>query len=210
MERMALRKIDENGVKSYHPFIIAGDFNLLPGSPIYQFIERGVLDCKNLDYHVLSGHISSNRKSITEDRINIRTVSTNTVFLDDSKTQDVNKSDLVDDRMNVVNNQQTRTRNQFNSSPSDNHVLTHGLSLRSVFDALNGNQRRYVTTKHDRACEMVDYIFYHQTKELNLLGFRKLLNEDRTFDYVPYLPNGLIGSDHFSLIAKFSLHGRKV
>ena len=180
MERMALRKIDNDGLKSYYPFILTGDFNLLPNSSIYHFLERGILNWQNLDYYSLSGHFLSNKKSITNDRINIQTIASNTEFLNEDCKDMLNEN--------------------------SNQALSHNLKLQSVFYSKDRNNRRLITTKHDQACEMVDYIFYHQTPELDLVGFRKLLNEDRTYDDIPYLPNELIGSDHFSLVTKFSLH----
>lgn len=188
IEKMAYRKTDKNGLKSYFPILFAGDFNMLPNSSIYKFIENGILDCNNLDSFCLSGQLKvSPRRFMGKEKIEIKTISSDTEFLNENKL-DQNKS------------------NQLNCS---DQFITHNLNLKSVFKSKNRLNQHFVTTKHNEANEMVDYVFYHQTKELDLIAFRKLLSENKAFKLVPYLPNELIGSDHFSLVVKFVLRNKK-
>lgn len=228
---MALRKVDENGSKSYHPFVIAGDFNLLPGSAIHQFLERGVLDWKCLDFKTMSGYLreANNPTFIGAERIHIGTVSSSTEFVGDAAEDELGGEAIraVEQRDQAnSNNENGRTKSnqqhgateshqvsrsgRFNRGDnSTNSILTHSLRLKSVFKSRDSKNQPLITTKHDRACEMVDYVFYHQTEELGLVGFRKLLSDERAFREIPYLPNELIGSDHISLIVKFTLRNRK-
>ena len=211
--------------------MIAGDFNLLPGSAIHQFLEKGVLDWSCLDYKTMSGYFrerSMDRQIyVDEERIHIGSVSSGTEFVDDdleNETREVRpvhaeqRDQFKANQHNEnpfgghpQNGRTNRENHQVNrSNPGDNSkILTHGLKLNSVFKSSDSRNQPLVTTKHDRACEMVDYVFYHQTDELSLVGFRKLLNNERSFRELPYMPNELIGSDHFSLVAKFKLHNRK-
>lgn len=223
---MALRKVDENGRKSYHPIVIAGDFNLLPGSAIYQFLERGVLDWSCLDYKTMSGYLreAANPTFIGPDRINIGTVTSSTEFVGDDaedelsairkvhtvEQRDQARSGYENGRTNRPATESHRQVGQSNRGDDTASVLTHNLRLKSVFKSINSQNQPLITTKHDRACEMVDYVFYHQTDELSLVGFRKLLSDERAFRETPYMPNELIGSDHFSLVTKFTLKNRKV
>lgn len=226
---MALRKTDANGSKSYYPLVIAGDFNLLPGSTIYQFLERGMLDWSCLDYKSMSGYFREANHPVFmgEERIHIRTVSSSTEFVDEEpaatggsiqpERSDYNEHSRTNQHRAAEGRQLKRPHHQLpnqqvvrsNRGDDNAKVLTHNLKLKSVFNWTDSKNQPLVTTKHDRACEMVDYVFFGQTKELDLVGFRKLLSDERVFRHVPYMPNELIGSDHFSLVTKFSLHSQK-
>lgn len=193
LERMALREVDRNGNKIYYPILIGGDFNLIPNSPLYQFIAEGNLNCKDLEILSMAGYFSnkfsSNKRYISEDQINIDSISSSTEFL--SKE---------DDKCHQKPNQTTNL---------DNLTLTHNLKLKSVFKSRDNFNQKFITTKHERIYDMVDYIFYNHTKELDLIGFRKLINENNAIRNLKYMPNEMMGSDHFSLIANFSISNRR-
>ncbi|XP_012785896.1 protein angel homolog 2 isoform X2 [Ochotona princeps] len=201
---------------SCYPIVMCGDFNSVPGSPLYSFIREGKLDYEGLAIGKVSGQEQSSRGqrilSIPIWPPNLG-ISQNCVY----EVQQVPKVEKTDSDVTETQQEQTEalvTTEKLSSS------LQHHFSLSSVYSHYFPDTGiPEVTTCHSRSARTVDYIFYsaekeavteHQGTEVSLVGGLKLLARlslltERDLWTVNGLPNENNPSDHLPLVAKFRL-----
>ncbi|XP_045478732.1 protein angel homolog 2-like isoform X1 [Harmonia axyridis] len=202
IDKMAFLCSNKDGKPSYLPVIVTGDLNSTPDSAVYEFITKGILDYQNLSKRSLSKECG---KEVT-----------GKVLLPESlqMTDNCQFAEMV------------KRRHDFHNSCSDskdnnlklNYVqdlkfssgtLSHPFPFKSAYNHYKGEDVEG-TTYQDRWIT-VDYIFYSGKKhrestledKLKLLSRFQLLTEHQLGDV--RIPNLKLGSDHFSLIVKFSL-----
>ncbi|CAO2638858.1 Protein angel homolog 2 [Lemmus lemmus] len=190
---------------SFCPIIMCGDFNSVPGSPLYSFIKEGKLNYEGLAIGKVSGQEQSSRGQrilsipIWPPDLGI---SQNCVY----ETQQVARAVMDTEPFSLL----------FSVSSH----LQHHFSLSSVYSHyLPDTGLPEVTTCHSQSAITVDYIFYSAEKEgatrgpgaevalvggLKLLARLSLLTEQDLWT-VNGLPNEHNSSDHLPLLAKFRL-----
>ncbi|XP_007481430.2 protein angel homolog 2 isoform X2 [Monodelphis domestica] len=199
------------------PIIICGDFNSVPGSPLYSFIKEGKLNYEGLAIGKVSGQEQSPRGQrilsipIWPPSLGI---SQNCVYEIPQVTR-VEKAE--EDDMTQKQLEKTEVLIATEKLSSNLH---HHFSLSSVYSHYLPNTGiPEVTTCHSKNAVTVDYIFYSTEKEsmnsqqgtevalvggLKLLGRLSLLTEEDLWT-VNGLPNENNSSDHLPLLAKFTL-----
>ncbi|XP_055000738.1 protein angel homolog 2 isoform X1 [Sorex araneus] len=201
---------------SFCPIVMCGDFNSVPGSPLYSFIKEGKLDYAGLAIGKVSGQEQSSRGQrvltipIWPPNLGIsqncvyegpRAQRTEKAGADPTQTE-LNKSEVVE------------------PAEKSSSSLQHRFSLSSVYSHYTPDTGvPEVTTCHSRSAITVDYIFYSTRKEdislqpgaevtlvggLKLLARLSLLTEHDLWT-VNGLPNEHNSSDHLPLLAKFRL-----
>ncbi|NP_001388317.1 protein angel homolog 2 isoform 2 [Rattus norvegicus] len=201
---------------SFCPIVMCGDFNSVPGSPLYSFIKEGKLNYEGLAIGKVSGQEQSSRGqrilSIPIWPPNLG-ISQNCVY----EAQQVPKVEKTDS--DVTQAQQEKAEVPVPADKVSSH-LQHGFSLSSVYSHyVPDTGVPEVTTCHSRSAITVDYIFYSAEKDdtargpgaevalvggLKLLARLSLLTEQDLWT-VNGLPNEHNSSDHLPLLAKFRL-----
>ncbi|XP_008823072.1 protein angel homolog 2 [Nannospalax galili] len=201
---------------SFCPIVLCGDFNSVPGSPLYSFIKEGKLDYEGLAIGKVSGQEQSSRGqrilSIPIWPPNLG-ISQNCVY----EVQQVPKVEKTDGDLTQAQLEETEV--VVTAEKLSSH-LQHHFSLSSVYSHYSPDTGvPEVTTCHSRSAVTVDYIFYSAEKEdaardpgaevalvggLKLLARLSLLTEQDLWT-VNGLPNENNSSDHLPLLAKFRL-----
>ncbi|GAB1285880.1 Protein angel homolog 2 [Apodemus speciosus] len=198
------------------PIVMCGDFNSVPGSPLYSFIKEGKLNYEGLAIGKVSGQEQSSRGqrilSVPIWPPNLG-ISQNCVY----EAQQVPRVEKTDSDLTQA--QQEKAEVPVSADKVSSH-LQHGFSLSSVYSHyVPDTGVPEVTTCHSRSAITVDYIFYSAEKEdtargpgaevalvggLKLLARLSLVTEQDLWT-VNGLPNEHSSSDHLPLLAKFRL-----
>ncbi|NXP28990.1 ANGE2 protein, partial [Scytalopus superciliaris] len=202
---------------SFCPIIICGDFNSVPGSPLYRFIKEGKLNYEGLAIGKVSGQEQFPRGQrilsipIWPKKLGI---SQNCVYEIKQQQKEENAGEKLE-RAKLDNTQETVIASEKSSSK-----LQHHFKLSSVYSHYFPETGiPEVTTCHSRSAVTVDYIFYSAANDdtaaqpgaedsfcggLKLLGRLALLTEKDLWT-VNGLPNENNSSDHLPLLAEFRL-----
>lgn len=198
------------------PVIMCGDFNSVPGSPLYSFIKEGKLNYEGLAIGKVSGQEQSARGqrilSIPIWPPNLG-ISQNCVY-EVQQIPGAEKADADPTQTQLDKTEVLVTTEKLSSN------LQHRFHLSSVYSHyFPDSGAPEVTTCHSRSAITVDYIFYSADKEgaadqpgsevalvgsLKLVARLSLLTEQDLWT-VNGLPNENSSSDHLPLLAKFRL-----
>lgn len=201
---------------SFCPIIMCGDFNSVPGSPLYSFIKEGKLNYEGLAIGKVSGQEQSSRGQ----RILSIPIWPPDLGISQScvyETQQVPRAGKTDSSLTETPLEKAEVGVSAGNVSSH---LQHHFSLSSVYSHfLPDTGLPEVTTCHSQSAITVDYIFYSAEKEdavqgpgaevalvggLKLLARLSLLTEQDLWT-VNGLPNEHNSSDHLPLLAKFRL-----
>ncbi|NXG65213.1 ANGE2 protein, partial [Hemiprocne comata] len=202
---------------TFCPIIICGDFNSVPGSPLYRFIKEGKLNYEGLAIGKVSGQEQFPRGQrilsipIWPKKLGI---SQNCVYEIKQQQKEENPGEKLQEATED-NTQETVIASEKLSSK-----LQHHFNLSSVYSHYFPETGiPEVTTCHSRSAVTVDYIFYSAANDgtaaqpgaedsfyggLKLLGRLALLTEKDLWT-VNGLPNENNSSDHLPLVAEFRL-----
>uniref|UniRef100_A0A8C0B9A0 Angel homolog 2 n=1 Tax=Buteo japonicus TaxID=224669 RepID=A0A8C0B9A0_9AVES len=202
---------------TFCPIIICGDFNSVPGSPLYRFIKEGKLNYEGLAIGKVSGQEQSPRGRrilsipIWPKKLGI---SQNCVYEIKQQQKEENAGEKLE-AAKLDNTQEIVIASEKLSSK-----LQHHFKLSSVYSHYFPETGiPEVTTCHSRSAVTVDYIFYSAANDdtaaqpgaedsvhggLKLLGRLALLTEKDLWT-VNGLPNENNSSDHLPLLAEFRL-----
>ncbi|NWW76235.1 ANGE2 protein, partial [Climacteris rufus] len=202
---------------SFCPIIICGDFNSVPGSPLYRFIKEGKLNYEGLAIGKVSGQEQFPRGQrilpipIWPKKLGI---SQNCVY--EMKQQQ--KEENAGEKLEAT--KLDKTQEIVLASEKLSSKLRHHFKLSSVYSHYFPETGvPEVTTCHSRSAVTVDYIFYSAANDddaaqpgaedsfhggLKLLGRLALLTEKDLWT-VNGLPNENNSSDHLPLLAEFRL-----
>ncbi|XP_057253036.1 protein angel homolog 2 [Pezoporus wallicus] len=205
---------------TFCPIIICGDFNSVPGSPLYRFIKEGKLNYEGLAIGKVSGQEQFPRGQrilsipIWPPKLGI---SQNCVYEIKQQQKEENAGEKLE-AGKLDNAQEIVIASEKVSSK-----LQHHFKLSSVYSHYFPETGiPEVTTCHSRSAVTVDYIFYSAAKDaaaarpgaedscrggLKLLGRLALLTEKDLWT-VNGLPNENNSSDHLPLLAEFRLMER--
>ncbi|KAB1259005.1 Protein angel-like protein 2 [Camelus dromedarius] len=147
---------------SFCPIVMCGDFNSVPGSPLYSFIKEGKLNYEGLPIGKVSGQEQSSRGqrilSIPIWPPNLG-ISQNCVY----EVQQVPKVEKTDSDLTQTELDKTEALVTAEKVSSN---LQHHFSLSSVYSHYFPDTGiPEVTTCHSRSAITVDYIFYSAEKE---------------------------------------------
>ncbi|NWS59128.1 ANGE2 protein, partial [Chunga burmeisteri] len=202
---------------TFCPIIICGDFNSVPGSPLYRFIKEGKLNYEGLAIGKVSGQEQFPRGQrilsipIWPKKLGI---SQNCVYEIKQQQNEENAGEKLE-AAKLDNTQEIVIASEKLSSK-----LQHHFKLSSVYSHYFPETGiPEVTTCHSRSAVTVDYIFYSAANNdtaaqpgaedsfhggLKLLGRLALLTEKDLWT-VNGLPNESNSSDHLPLLAEFRL-----
>ncbi|KAM6128202.1 protein angel homolog 2 [Pterocles gutturalis] len=202
---------------TFCPVIICGDFNSVPGSPLYRFIKEGKLNYEGLAIGKVSGQEQFPRGQrilsipIWPKKLGI---SQNCVYEIKQQQREENAGEKLE-AAKLDNTQEIVVASEKLSSK-----LQHCFKLSSVYSHYFPETGiPEVTTCHSRSAVTVDYIFYSAANDdtaaqpgaedsfsggLKLLGRLALLTEKDLWT-VNGLPNENNSSDHLPLVAEFRL-----
>ncbi|NWH33234.1 ANGE2 protein, partial [Chloropsis hardwickii] len=202
---------------SFCPIIICGDFNSVPGSPLYRFIKEGKLNYEGLAIGKVSGQEQFPRGQrilsipIWPKKLGI---SQNCVYEIKQQEKEENAGIKLE-ASKPDNTQEIEIKSEKLSSKLQHHFKLS--SAYSHYFPETGIPE--VTTCHSRSAVTVDYIFYSAANDdttaqpgaedsfcggLKLLGRLALLTEKDLWT-VNGLPNENNSSDHLPLLAEFRL-----
>ncbi|KAK7827111.1 hypothetical protein U0070_019907 [Myodes glareolus] len=203
---------------SFCPIIMCGDFNSVPGSPLYSFIKEGKLNYEGLAIGKAS--VSGQEQSSRGQRILSIPIWPPDLGISQScvyETQQVPRAGKTDSSLTETPLEKAEVGVSAGNVSSH---LQHHFSLSSVYSHfLPDTGLPEVTTCHSQSAITVDYIFYSAEKEdavqgpgaevalvggLKLLARLSLLTEQDLWT-VNGLPNEHNSSDHLPLLAKFRL-----
>ncbi|KAF4798640.1 Protein angel 2 [Turdus rufiventris] len=202
---------------SFCPIIICGDFNSVPGSPLYRFIKEGKLNYEGLAIGKVSGQEQFPRGQrilsipIWPKKLGI---SQNCIYEIKHQQKEENAGEKLE-AAKPDNAQELVAASKKLSSK-----LRHHFKLSSVYSHYFPETGiPEVTTCHSRSAVTVDYIFYSAANDdtaaqpgaedsfcggLKLLGRLALVTEKELWT-VNGLPNENNSSDHLPLLAEFRL-----
>ncbi|XP_014806179.1 PREDICTED: protein angel homolog 2 isoform X2 [Calidris pugnax] len=202
---------------TFCPIIICGDFNSVPGSPLYRFIKEGKLNYEGLAIGKVSGQEQFPRGQrilsipIWPKKLGI---SQNCVY----EVKQQQKEENAGEELEAA--KLDKTQEAVIASEKLSSKLQHCFKLSSVYSHYFPETGiPEVTTCHSRSAVTVDYIFYSAAHDdataqpgaedsfhggLKLLGRLALLTEKDLWT-VNGLPNENNSSDHLPLLAEFRL-----
>ncbi|NXK16127.1 ANGE2 protein, partial [Arenaria interpres] len=202
---------------TFCPIIICGDFNSVPGSPLYRFIKEGKLNYEGLAIGKVSGQEQFPRGQrilsipIWPKKLGI---SQNCVY----EVKQQQKEENAGEELEAA--KPDKAQEAVMASEKLSSKLQHRFKLSSVYSHYFPETGiPEVTTCHSRSAVTVDYIFYSAAHEdataqpgaedsfhggLKLLGRLALLTEKDLWT-VNGLPNENNSSDHLPLLAEFRL-----
>ncbi|NXT98617.1 ANGE2 protein, partial [Buphagus erythrorhynchus] len=202
---------------SFCPIIICGDFNSVPGSPLYRFIKEGKLNYEGLAIGKVSGQEQFPRGQrilpipIWPKKLGI---SQNCVY----EIKQQQKEENAGEKLEAA--KPDNTQEIVIASEKLSSKLQHHFKLSSVYSHYFPETGiPEVTTCHSRSAVTVDYIFYSAANDdtaaqpgaedsfcggLKLLGRLALVTEKDLWT-VNGLPNENNSSDHLPLLAEFRL-----
>ncbi|XP_030413372.1 protein angel homolog 2 isoform X1 [Gopherus evgoodei] len=199
------------------PIIICGDFNSVPGSPLYSFIKEGKLNYEGLPI----GKVSGQEQFPGGQRILTIPIWPPSLGISQSCVYEVQRQ-RQEENTGVEKKEAKleHTEEIIIAAEKFPSKLQHHFRLSSVYSHyLPESGVPEVTTCHSRSAVTVDYIFYSTAKDdsaaqpgvedtsdggLKLLGRLSLLTEQDLWT-VNGLPNEHNSSDHLSLLAQFRL-----
>ncbi|NWH71296.1 ANGE2 protein, partial [Piaya cayana] len=202
---------------TFCPIVICGDFNSVPGSPLYRFIKEGKLNYEGLSIGKVSGQEQFPRGQrilsipIWPKKLGI---SQSCVYETKQQQKEENAGEKLETTKLDKNQEIVRASEKLSSK------LQHCFKLSSVYSHYFPETGiPEVTTCHSRSAVTVDYIFYSAASGdtaaqpgaensfhggLKLLGRLALLTEKDLWT-VNGLPNENNSSDHLPLLAEFRL-----
>ncbi|KAJ3659389.1 hypothetical protein Zmor_011079 [Zophobas morio] len=197
----------------YVPVIVTGDLNSTPKSAVYKFITEGKLQYENLSSRSLTSDESGPKTGkkflpaflrITDQCQHANLLPTRQNNANISRTEELRLIELKHSE------RKNRQNDRYNMDEDDKKlfssgILTHRLALKSVYEhGVDGNEEG---TTFQNEWISVDYIFFsHPQSDVDqviLLERYRLPTKAELGDL--RIPNGQLGSDHFSLVAKFQL-----
>uniref|UniRef100_A0A8C4STN6 Angel homolog 2 (Drosophila) n=1 Tax=Erpetoichthys calabaricus TaxID=27687 RepID=A0A8C4STN6_ERPCA len=196
--------LEENGRRS--PIILCGDFNSVPGSPLYSFIKDGRLNYQGLSIGKVSGQEQTPRGQ------KMLSVPIWPESLGISHRCQYEAKYQKDE--GLIGGLLQRWLSFWKVLLSPQRTSGHQFSLTSAYSHyLSDDGSPEITTCHSRTALTVDYIFYSAAKECEMVlydGMLKLLARlsllrERDLWSVNGLPNEHNSSDHLPLLAKFRL-----
>ncbi|KAM9154373.1 protein angel homolog 2 isoform 1-T1 [Pangshura tecta] len=199
------------------PIIICGDFNSVPGSPLYSFIKEGKLNYEGLPI----GKVSGQEQFPRGQRILTIPIWPPSLGISQSCVYEVQQQRQEENTGGEKKEAKLEhTEEVIIAAEKFPSKLQHHFRLSSVYSHyLPESGVPEVTTCHSRSAVTVDYIFYSAAKDdsaaqpgvedtfdggLKLLGRLSLLTEQDLWT-VNGLPNEHNSSDHLSLLAQFRL-----
>ncbi|CAD5121363.1 DgyrCDS9886 [Dimorphilus gyrociliatus] len=186
-----------------YPIILCGDFNAVPFSNIYNFIDKGRLEVDHVETKTLSGQDEQRNSFSLKPQLG---------------------RDFISKRLNITD-QCCFSNDESSMYVQDSGLLKHHLNLKSAYRHLIRNERggkvMEATTSHRLTNQTVDYIFYNVAEKkrkkehgkeflasiegnLQLLSTLRLPTVGEMNDW-GRLPNACISSDHVLLMARFLL-----
>lgn len=223
IERIAFLENTLTGAK-YLPTILAGDFNLIPYSGVYEFLTEGVFEyqgkgrnLEHTEFRSLSNSLIPPRLFITDNcqHFNLlkkrlrgegsaKTMLENSENLEDPLTED---GTVAGGEVNVdTSDHQTIEVVRGCQAKFSSGTLTHPFQFSSVYKHRNHQGKREATTNQG-SWITVDYIFYSNLIEP--LEKYRLPTVDEC-NLLPTIPNFAVGSDHLCLGATFKLRKSKL
>ena len=199
----------------FYPTILCGDFNLTPASPLYKFIKLGRLDVRGMQNAQLSGQSGKRGKSsdIEPGQVHLEGIDSCGRF---EHQEDDEREDQVSNEFNPVataaGNLKMKKKQTSHSNQSSQAVpvtIRHPFNFSSVYDARNRKGAEFISTIVSERPGIVDFIFFTDQSDLRLIGLRKMLTVPQFKRTVRAIPNQHFGSDHFNLVARFSLSDQK-
>ncbi|XP_076374447.1 protein angel isoform X2 [Megalopta genalis] len=224
IERIAFLENTLTGAK-YLPIILAGDFNLVPYSGVYEFLTEGVFEYegkgKNLKHTMfrsLSNSLIPPRLCITDNcqhfnilKKRLRGEGSAKIMLENSEEMNLEEN-LMGNSSSVCSD--------VNADTSDHQVievvrgcqakfssgtLTHPFHFSSVYKHQNHQGQQEATTNQG-SWITVDYIFYSNVEPLE----KYRLPTVEECNMLPTIPNFAVGSDHLCLGATFKVRKLKL
>ncbi|XP_066533071.1 protein angel homolog 2 isoform X2 [Hoplias malabaricus] len=191
---------------SSYPVLLCGDFNSVPWSPLYSFINKSRLEYFGMPMGKVSGQEEGSRgQRILEVPIWPPSLGISQQCQYEFQPKEAKVKEM---------------ERETSLKLLKNACIEHGLKLTSAYShILKDSKQPEITTFHSRSAITVDYIFYSpiQNKSvqtdcsvpteqgLQLLSRLALVSEAQLVE-VKGLPNQHNSSDHLPLIARFRLH----
>lgn len=194
VRRLALIDSQGSSTQQYHPTVFAGDFNLVPFSPLYWFLISGDMRYEGFNQFSLSGQDRVHRQRLL---------------------QGATRNSYLHPNFGVSNR---CTYEDVSCGLSDQGapIITHSFGLDSAYQHFFRRDEPEFTTYHNAQCATVDYILYSSERfkpkaglnalpyrqKLQLVGRRRLVRQKTLRPFGP-MPNSSYPSDHLALQAFF-------
>ena len=205
--------------RTHLPIVFCGDMNFEPFCPLFHFVVDGVVKYAGVSAKSLAGKHDSR----TNPKVRNLWPFKDSTLLPPSIgiTEKCRKLTA----MSSIGDHAQDTSACDSEPPSDGNIY-HELHLKSAHHlkcrttkfagdtgqasgggGANENDpdfdpKRYMTTNHDKACENVDFIFFNETLDFELVETMPLPLAGSQ----PPIPNQRHGSDHYAVAATLALH----
>ncbi|XP_015208263.2 protein angel homolog 2 isoform X2 [Lepisosteus oculatus] len=211
-----ISKVSDQEDGSYCPIIFCGDFNSVPGSPLYSFIREGKLEYEGLPI----GKISGQEQNPRGQRILSVPIWPKSLGISNYCQYEMSPEakPVLDE--GGISGLCVREEENFTPEKKLQSSIEHKFRLTSVYSHfLTKGGTPEITTCHSRTALTVDYVFYSAAKNdisvqpgsgpipdgrLQLLARLCLLCEKDLWT-INGLPNEHNSSDHLPLLARFRL-----
>ncbi|KAI5076453.1 hypothetical protein GOP47_0008518 [Adiantum capillus-veneris] len=195
------------------PVVVAGDFNTVPQSPLYQYLCNGMLNLTNYDRRAISGQVDRSR-GVRQVRVERWTSTTSQCQVENEGRTVLTETSVVssDDRLLedpcAPSFKWTSEELETATGIASESFLKHNLELQSAYSSIEGSQETrdssnepLVTTYHGNFMGTVDYIWFTD----GLMPVRVLeLLPVRVLQRIKGLPSKKWGSDHLALACEFA------
>ncbi|MCO5571036.1 hypothetical protein L7F22_024767 [Adiantum nelumboides] len=194
------------------PVVVAGDFNSVPQSPLYQYLRNGTLNVTNYDRRAISGQVDRSR-GVRQTRVERWTSNSQFQLENEGQTiltgtSVVSSDDRIIEDSRVPSFRWTAEELEAATGTASKSLIKHSLELESAYSNIRGsretrdsNNEPLVTTYHGNFMGTVDYIWFTE----GLIPVRVLeLLPVHILQRTKGLPSKKWGSDHLALACEFA------
>lgn len=194
IRRLSMRRDNS----SFHPIILAGDFNTSPESPLYDFIVKKCIEPIGFGRGELSGQHHDRGRIIESSDLVIKGISCNSTFQPRTNNGETQPNRHEDKSNGEVSRQEDMPE-------IIQEKISHDFDFESVYPASHPKIGvPFISTRVQGCASLVDYIFFVSSVKLVSLSYQSLPTETEV-ESIPWQPNQGMPSDHFPLQATFLL-----
>lgn len=198
------------------PVVVAGDFNSVPQSPLYEYLRNGTLIVTNYDRRAISGQVGRSQGGVRQTRV-ARWTSTSQFSIANEDRTIQTEASVVSSDCGVIEDlcaqpfEWTLEELQTATGIASESLMKHNLELESAYSCIKGSRETrdtschepLVTTHHGNFMGTVDYIWFTKgLKPVRVLECLPLHILQRTKG----LPSKKWGSDHLALACDFAFN----
>lgn len=207
------------------PIVVCGDMNFEPYCPIFDFVVDGFVKYGGMDCKSMNGSIENLARPSKKSSGAVTTYHHSSLLPPSIGITEQCRKSIPIDSTSVIGPATESSKDAFPHVLRTDGYLYHSLNLKSAYhmdyrtrhgggatdgveeerNAVIQSHYEFITTHHDRAACAVDFVFFNENPDFQLVSTSPIPKVDS----VPKAPNENYGSDHFAVAATFTLYAEE-